>query len=85
MHKFKLKSGVLVIIKILLIFSLCHAEADDIAVDHGFQFAQQQLRNTIAEVSGPSRHPKRTVSSGKWEAPTRGDWTCGFFSGCDYR
>jgi len=85
MHKFNLKSGILVIIKIVIVFSLCHAEADDIAVDHGFQFAQQQLRNTIAEVSSPSRHPKRTVSSGKWEAKARGDWTCGFFSGCLWR
>lgn len=85
MCKFKMKTSLAFIVKLLLVFGLCHAEADDVMVDHGFQFAQQQLRNAMTEVGVPSRHPKRTISSGKWEAKARGDWTCGFFSGCLWR
>ncbi len=82
MHRFKMEGGLPVILYLLLVFGLCRAEANDIMVDNAFQFAQQQLRNTMAEVGGPSLHPKRTIASGKWEALPRGDWTCGFFSGC---
>jgi unsaturated chondroitin disaccharide hydrolase len=54
----------------------------DSQVIHGFQFAEQQLENSMTEIGGPVRHPRNTLSNGKWNAPFAGDWTCGFFSGC---
>lgn len=61
---------------------------DDDALQHAWDFADAQLRETLNSLrQDASRHPKvtnnvETDGDGQWKTTGRGGWTSGFFSGC---
>jgi len=58
------------------------AQPLDSLVNHGLQFAQQQLQKSVAEVKDTTRFPRSTQSDGSWKIKDSGSWTSGFFPGC---
>jgi hypothetical protein len=58
-----------------------HAQNLDVLVEHGYQFAQQQLANTVTEIGNPTRYAQYTLEDGTWETTSASRWTSGFFPG----
>jgi rhamnogalacturonyl hydrolase YesR len=76
------------LIMVNLLFFCClfirplYAQNLDSLVEHGLQFAGQQLINTVDEMGDSTNYPKRTNETGKWNIIGTGGWLGGFFPGC---
>ncbi|HEX9614975.1 MAG TPA: glycoside hydrolase family 88 protein [Bacteroidota bacterium] len=54
----------------------------DSAVHHALQYADRQLRNSVAELGDSVRIPRSTLPDGSWQTLPPRAWTSGFFPGC---
>jgi hypothetical protein len=54
----------------------------DSLIHHSLDFAEQQLANTVIEISDSTRFARSTEVDGSWGTKSSGSWTSGFFPGC---
>jgi hypothetical protein len=73
---------VIVIFIFCYFFTTLNAQNLDSLVEHGLQFAEQQLINTVNEISDSTIYPVRTNETGKWNTTKPYGWLAGFLPGC---
>ena len=51
------------------------------SMDHALQFAQGQLKKSVAQIKDPTLLVRSTAPDGSWKTIKASDWTSGFFPG----
>ncbi len=74
--------GILVLILLACGMPRASAQSLDSLVMHALNFADRQLRRTVAEVGDSTRFPRSTLPDGSWRTTPASEWTSGFFAGC---
>jgi unsaturated chondroitin disaccharide hydrolase len=79
-------NDVAIVLMIALMVTLgatgANAQTGKLPLDHAWQFAHGQLKQTTMEWQDSVRYPKCTGVDGKWITSPIQYWTSGFFPGC---
>jgi len=82
MRTYAYRSGIFVLLFLACGLSRVSAQSLDSLVTHAMHFADQQLRQTVAEIGDSTRFPRSTLPDGSWKTTPAREWTSGFFAGC---
>jgi len=68
----------------LIVFGTAGAQPQslDFLVNHALRFAQQQAKQTVAEIGDSTKFAISTQPDGSWKTGASKDWRSGFFPGC---
>lgn len=71
------------IVVLLLALAYLPAPGQDLQtlVPHALQFAERQLRQSVAEIGDSARFARTSLPDGSWKTTPAREWTSGFFPG----
>lgn len=76
------RNGSMIVILFLILW-LVPAQGQDLKklVPHALEFAQKQLRQSVAEIKDSTKFARSTQPDGSWKTTPSREWTSGFFPG----
>ena len=62
--------------------AVANAQTEKLPIDRVWQFARQQLKQTVTEWNDSVKYPRSTGPDGRWITGSSQYWTSGFLPGC---